>query len=123
MPDLIGPRALSERRGLCPQGASGLGGRGDLLSRQGANRERRGKTGPCNQAVGGRRMSAGFLEEAAAELGLEDLAVRKVGVLRGPQSGRREHSRWCGLSERVPKAYWGRSPGEVAMGMGLNWTP
>lgn len=31
-------------------------------------------------------MSAGFLEGAAAELGLEDLAVRKVGGLRGPQS-------------------------------------
>ena len=61
---------------------------------------------------GGRRISAGFLEEAAAELGLEDLAVRRLSKANeGPtESGRGVHSRCCGLSEQVPKAYWGQGP-------------
>ena len=85
------------------------------------------KTGPWYQAVGGRRISAGFLEEAAAELGLEDLAVREVSRGdEGPaESGRGRTAGGAALVSRHHRPTGGRdrSPGEVAMGMGLNWTP
>ena len=69
------------------------------------------KTGPWYQAVGGRRISVGFLEEAAAELGLEDLAVREVsGGDEGPAESGRGRTAGGGLSEQVPQAYWAQGP-------------